>query len=191
MRPAGYETLVPSRFVLDDGRVMALSAKVAEEALSRETCFLLYVPPNNIDDVYSHLKREGFEDVTLSICKGEKYSVRLPLTHPWELHIRLYDNGFIESEVEIQREYLEHLERRRINVVYEPFQWYNDIYDRLHIFYRPERRWVIGVREHLRVKLNPPQELTPWVYAVAGAVVIGLLTYCLYKLERPRESGSV
>ena len=48
--------------------------------------------------------------------------MRNVLSDVWELHLRLYSDGFIEAEVEVRREYLEHLAPRRLNVVYEAFR---------------------------------------------------------------------
>ena len=47
--------------------------------------------------------------------------------------MRLYSDGFIDAEVEVRREYMEHLAPRRLNVVYEAFEYYRDVCDKLHL----------------------------------------------------------
>ncbi len=127
-----YVTMVPRKFVLESGDVVVLTARDIEEKLVRDTVFRLWVP--DVKAVYKHLVDvQGFEVATPSVHKGEKYSLRKVLSDTWELHMRLYDDGFIDAEVEVGREYIEHLTPRRLNVVYEAFEYYRSIYDKLHI----------------------------------------------------------
>jgi len=177
-----YETCIPRKFILQDGKIVSLKAFMLEERISEEPLFLLYVPPDRIDKVYTYLKtRAGFEDVCLALPKGEKYSIRKKLSGPWELHLRLYTNGFIEAEVEVQRDYWEHLseKRRRLFVVYEVFKYYRDIYDKLHIFYKPEEKWVAKVIDNFCVKLRPPRTLTPWRPIITGVVATTTIVFLL------------
>lgn len=60
------------------------------------------------------------------------YGLRKVLDKVWELHVRLYDDGFIYSEGEARRKYLENLSDRRLNVVYEAYEYYRGVYDKLH-----------------------------------------------------------
>ncbi len=182
-----YETYIPRRFILEDGKVISLTADIIKNTLTKKPIFLLYVPNTKIDALYSYLKDIGFENAVLSTPKGEKYSIRLVLDYPWELHIRLYSDGFIESEVEVQREYFEHLGERRLFVAYEAFEFFRGFYDRFHLFYKKEEKWVIKVLDNFRVRLNPPKSLTPWKPVVTGIVtlsVVGLLVYALKRLSK-------
>ena len=101
----------------------------------------------------------------------------------WELHLRLYDDGFIDAEIEVRREYLEHL-NRRLNVVYEAFEFYRDLYGKLHVLYVPSGEWIVKIIDHFHIKLREPDTLTPWKPIVIGIVVAGLFSYALLNLTR-------
>ena len=179
-----YVTVIPRKFVLDSGDVVVLTARDVEEVLVRDTLFRLWVP--DVEAVYRYLVDvQGFEPATPSIRKGEKYSLRKVLSSVWELHVRLYDDGFIDAEVEVRREYVEHLTTpRRLNVVYEAYEYYRGVYDRLHIWYVPKRRWVVKIFDHFHVKLREPDTLTPWKPVVLGIIVAGLFVYALSRLAK-------
>ena len=122
-----FETYIPRRFVLDDGEEVVLKAIDVENMPKMGPMFKLYVPWDTVDKVHSHLINLGFEPAYPSVSKGEKYTVRKKLYSPWELHLRVYGDGFIEAEVEVQREYLQHLGDKRIYVVYEAFEYYQEV----------------------------------------------------------------
>lgn len=179
-----YETYIPRRFRLDDGSIITLKA---EQIQSMGNVFYLYIPDTYIDKLYNHLLSKGFKDVKLSIPKGERYSLSKPLDNVWQMHVRIYSDGFIESEVEVNRDYFEHLDDRfRINVVYEVFEYYMDIYDRLHVSYM-RKGWIVEVIDNFRIQLKPPTTLTPWkpiTVSLAALAIVGLLSYALSRLEK-------
>ncbi len=178
-----YTTVIPRKFVLEPGDVAVLTARDVEEKLVKDTLFRLWVPYP--EAIYKYLvDAQGFEIAVPAIRKGEKYSLRKVLSGVWELHVRLYDDGFIEAEVEVKREYLEHLAPGRLNVDYEAFEYYRGAYDKLHIWYVPARKWIIQIVDHLNVKLREPDTLTPWKPIVLGIVVTGLFAYALSKLTK-------
>jgi len=180
---SGYITVIPRRFILESGDVVVLTARDVEEKLTRDTVFRLWVP--DVDAVHEYLaSKQGFETATPSAYKGEKYSLKKVLSDVWELHLRLYGDGFIDAEVEVRREYLEHLAPRRLNVVYEAFEYYRGVYDKLHLWYAPAGKWVVKVIDHLNVKLREPDTLTPWKPIVLGIVVAGLFAYALSRLAK-------
>ena len=82
---------------------------------------------------------------------------------------------------------MEHLTPRRLNVVYEAFEFYREAYDRLHIWYAPAREWITRVIDHFHVKLREPDTLTPWKPIVLGVVVAGLFMYALSRLVKGGE----
>ncbi len=178
-----YITVIPRKFILESRDVVVLTARDVEEKLVKNTVFRLWVP--DIEAVYSYLINvQSFETATPSIYKGEKYSLRKILTNVWELHLRLYSDGFIDAEVEVRREYLEHPTLRRLNVVYEAFEYYRGVYDKLHLWYAPAGKWVIKVIDHLSIKLREPDTLTPWKPIVLGIVTTGLFAYALSRLAK-------
>lgn len=183
-----YATVVPRRFILESGRVVTLEAWEVEEKLTRSTLFMLWAP--DVEKVYKYLVQEqGFEPAIPSTPKGEKYGLRRVLDQVWELHLRLYSNGFIEAEVEVRRDFLEHLQPRRLNVVYEAYEYYRGVYDKLHIWYTPEKEWITRIIDHFNVKLRDPETLTPWKPIVLGIVTTGLFIYALSRLTRGEHNG--
>lgn len=182
-----YETYIPRKFILDDGKVIQLTTKEIKEKLTKETLFQLYVPPEHTEEIYKTLKLQGFTKPELYLPKGEKYSLAKELYKPWELHIRIYENGFIESEIEISREYIQHLGNYRINVVYEAFNYYKETYNMLHIFYKPQRKWIIKIEDNFHVKIAPPKLLIPWKPIVAGIAIITTIGFITHTLSKPKD----
>lgn len=178
-----YVTIIPRKFILESGNLVVLNASDVEEKLVESTLFRLWVP--DVEGVYKYLtEKQGFEVAIPSIPKGEKYSLKRTLSDIWELHMRLYRDGFIDAEVEVRREFVEHLTPRRLNVIYEAFEYYRDIYDKLHVWYVSSHGWITSVIEHFQVKLREPKTLTPWKPIVLGIVATGLFTYALSKLAK-------
>lgn len=186
LRTMLYETYLPRTVMLEDGSVIAVSGEDAVQGV-----FSLYIPPIHLDELVKHLRSKGFETPEVSLGKGEKYNLRIVIQEPWELHVRIYDSGMVEGEVEVKREYIEHLlEPWRSSVIYEVFQFYQDLYPTLHILYKPRGLYVVKVLDHYRVELKPPESLTLWKPIVIGGVligVLGLIAYFLSKLEKPGE----
>ncbi len=186
---SSYVTTIPRKFVLQSGKVVTLMASDVEEKLVRETQFRLWVP--DVEAVYRYLiKEQGFEAAIPSVPKGERHSLKKVLSNVWELHLRLYSNGFIDAEVEVSREFIEHLTPRRLNVVYEAFEFYRGVYDRLHIWYVPMSEWVVKIVDNFHVKLREPNTLTPWKPIALGIAVVGLSVYALTKLAKGGGDGS-
>jgi len=154
-----YVTMIPRKFILESGDTVTLKAIDVEEKLVKDTIFKLWVP--DVEAICKYLiEKQGFEHVASTIPKGERYSLRKALGDVWELHLRLYDNGFIDAEVEVRREYLEHL-NKRLNVVYEAFEFYRGLYDKLHIFYVSAGEWIVKIivpRQATRARYFNPLE---------------------------------
>lgn len=178
-----YRVLIPRKFVLESGDVVVLTEKDAER-LIKDTLFRLWVP--DIDSVYEYLVNvQRFEQAVPAMPKGEKYSLRKALDNTWELHLRLYSNGFIDAEVEVRREYIEHLTSgQRLNVVYEAYDSYKAMYDKLHLWYVPSRNWVTSIIDNLSLELHEPGRLIPWKPIVLGVVASVVVAY---KLLKPRK----
>lgn len=174
-----YETLIPQKFVLDNGKIVSLTSKDVESM--KEPLFLIYIPKSP-QEIYEYLKGRGFVDAKLAVKKGEVFSLRRLLDHPWELHVRIYKNGFVDGEVEVRREFIEHLSRRRLFVVYEIYDHVKDICN-LHILYKPEGRWVVRIETNFVVRLDPPEKLTPWKPLV---ICLSLATLLIAKRLKPK-----
>ncbi|WP_069807877.1 hypothetical protein [Vulcanisaeta thermophila] len=106
-----YETYIPREVVLDDERRVI----VLQDEPLKDNVFLLYVPPQVTRELCSHMRRVGFKEAfpavlkTSPMGKPELCSMAKRLADPWELNVRVYEDGFIEGEVEVGRDYLENL----------------------------------------------------------------------------------
>jgi len=55
------------------------------------------------------LIQEGFQDTILQVRKpGQVFGLIRKLDNTWEMHVRGFDDGRLESEIEISRDYFEH-----------------------------------------------------------------------------------
>jgi hypothetical protein len=105
----------------------------------------------------------------------------------WELHVRIYQDGFIDGHFEVSRDYLEHLQYPTIPSIYEVFEFYRTAYDKLHIFDSVAGKWIKEVRTHYLVTLNPPKSLTPWepiAIVVSALSAVGIIAYALSRLDK-------
>ncbi|AKA74650.1 hypothetical protein SULI_12790 [Saccharolobus solfataricus] len=180
-------TYLPSEVVYFDGT----SAILLEDYVLREGNLRLFVPKNKIEDVVNSLKTSGFHEEKLEFYKGEKFSLAMKFYDIWELHIRIYEDGFIDAHFEVSRDYLEHLNYATIPSIYEPFEFYRSAYNNLHIFDGVAKKWIKEVRSNYLVTLNPPKALTPWkpISVIAGALAgIGIIAYALSRLGETSEN---
>ncbi|BFI76483.1 hypothetical protein [Sulfurisphaera ohwakuensis] len=176
-------TYLPSEVVYFDGT----STILPEDYVLKEGNLRLYVPRGKVEDVVNALKSSGFHEERLECYKGEKYSLVMKFYDIWDLHIRIYSDGFIDSHFEVSRDYLEHLNYETIPSIYEPFEFYRTVYDKLHIFDSVAKKWIKEVRSNYLVTLNPPRSLTSWkpIAVVAGVLAgIGIIAYALSKLDK-------
>ncbi len=142
---------------------------------SRRNIFIIRIPPYRVRDAAMGLINRGFKPVILAMDKGELYSLSMRISRPWELHVRIFSDGIIESEIEICRDYLQHLIGPRFNVVYE-------VYDILRHFVK-ERRVCIKsmgmcideVIENIGIELEAPRALIPWKPIAVMASSMALL----------------
>ncbi|MDT7886723.1 MAG: hypothetical protein RQ968_05060 [Thermoproteota archaeon] len=166
------------------------STILSKEYVLKEGNLRLFVPKNRLEDVVNALKSSGFKDVGLEFYKGEKYSLSMKIYNIWELHVRIYQDGFIDSHFEVSRDYFEHLQYPTIPSIYEAFDFYRTAYNKLHIFDNVAKKWIKEIRNHYLVTLNSPRSLTPWepiVVTVGALSVIGIMAYALSRLDKGEE----
>ena len=178
-------TYLPSEVVYFDGT----SAILPQDYVLKEGNLRLFVPKSKIDDVVNAMKNAGFHEEKLEF--GEKYSLVMKIYNIWDLHVRIYPDGFIDSHFEVSREYLEHLTYETIPSIYEPFEFYRTAYNKLHIFDAVTKKWIKEVRSNYLVTLNPPSALTPWkpISVIAGVLAgIGFIAYALSRLGEVSEN---
>lgn len=101
------------------------------------------------------LIQEGFSDTTLQTIKpGQVFGLIRKLDNVWEMHVRGFSDGRLESEIEISRDYFEHLNvNYRRAATLELMQ----ILDAYQIPYQSK-----GSLPQMEVTLLPPEQLTPW-----------------------------
>jgi hypothetical protein len=176
-------TYLPREVMYFDGT----TAVLPRDYVLKEGNLRLFVPKNKIETVVSALKSSGFKEVSLEFTKGEKYSLSMKIYNIWELHVRIYQDGFIYGHFEVSRDYLEHLQYPTIPSIYEVFDFYRIAYDKLHIFDSIAGKWIKEVRTQYLVTLNPPRSLTPWepIAIVVGALsAVGIIAYALSRLDK-------
>ena len=111
------------------------------------------------------LIQEGFQDTILQLRKpGQVFGLIKKLDNTWEIHVRGFEDGRLESEIEISRDYFEHFsDEYRTEATSELTQ----ILDAYQIPYK-----IIGSPSSSTVALYPPKALTPWkpIAAIGGIV---------------------
>ncbi|MQL56132.1 hypothetical protein [Acidianus ambivalens] len=176
-------TYLPRDVIYFDGT----SAVLPKEYVLKEGNLRLFVPRNKIEEVVNALRNSGFKDVNLKSNKGEKFYLSMKIYNVWELHVRIYDDGFIDGHFELSRDYLEYQQYQTIPSIYEVFDFYRIAYDKLHIYDAIAKKWIKEVRTQYLVTLNPPKSLTQWEpIAVIGGVLsaIGIIAYALSRLDK-------
>jgi len=129
----------------------------------------------DLKQVKQILRKEGFEDTLLQVVKpGQVFGLVKKLDHPWEMHVRGFEDGHLEAEIEISRDYLEHLDDRYRTSAAEKL---GEILSNYGIPYE-----IKSDGSGVNLKLETPETLTPWKPI---ALVIGLLgiMYVLSKRE--------
>ena len=168
-----YRVYLPWYVRLSDGSRYRIPLNVIMNGL-RSNIFVIRVPQDEVDYAAEELIRRGFKPTMLAVNKGEKYSLAMRIEPPWEVHARVFPDGIIESEVEISRDYLQHLIGPRFNVVYETYDSLRDITDGKRICIKPLGRCISDVIENIGIELRAPRSLIPWKPLVAMASIIAL-----------------
>ena len=119
--------------------------------------------------VENALRSEGFKDTLLQIWKeGQVFGLVKKIDNVWEMHVRGFKDGHLEAEIEISRDYIEHLDDRfRRSAISE----LTEILDKYNIPYK-----VVGNLK-IESKLEPPSTLTPWKPIVTLIIIVGILAW--------------
>ncbi len=167
-----YIAALPRKFTLRDGSSVELTAREVSEGFSKSPPVICgYVEKEQVDAVRDRLHEVGFKEAVPATQEGEKYGLSLDIGNHWELHLRIFPDGSLESHVEVSREYFEHLGDNRIFVVYEPFQYLFPKWP-AHLFYRPAKMEIASVEENFEVKIPAPTSFTPWKPVVVSVALI-------------------
>ena len=141
----------------------------------------------NIDELCRIFASEGFKRVTLERKRPGQIGsgMCLKLSKPWELHVRMTDikDGLvaIHSEVEVSRDYLQHMFSQRTYVIYEVAQMLQKHKIEYSIWSRNLKKYVSQVIDDYRVKLASPVfpafAWKPMIYAIATVGSLYLWKY--------------
>jgi len=111
------------------------------------------------------LGQEGFRHTPLQVVKpGQVFGLVKKVADIWEMHVRGFDDGRLESEIEISRDYFEHLDNRFRRDATPELKQILEIYQ---IPYKIEEDAPYSM-----VVLPYPESVTPWkpIAAIAGIV---------------------
>jgi len=116
------------------------------------------------------LVQEGFSDTILQTVKpGQVFGLIKKLDNIWEMHVRGFNDGRLEAEIEVSRDYFEHLDDTyRRDATLELMR----ILDAYQILYQSK-----GSLPQMEMTLYPPNQLTPWKPVVAIAALIAFLIW--------------
>ncbi|ACS90089.1 hypothetical protein [Thermococcus sibiricus] len=129
----------------------------------------------DLERVKQILLEDGFRNTILQVIKpGQVFGLVKELNHPWEMHVRGFEDGHLEAEIEISREYLEHLDS---GYKKEATMELTRILDKYGIIYT-----VKGDMSGVDLQLKKPNTLTPWKPIALVVTLIGV-AYLLSKKE--------
>ncbi|AWR96231.1 hypothetical protein DFR86_00840 [Acidianus sulfidivorans JP7] len=178
---------LPSEVTYDDGEHEILDSNF----VLKEGNLRLYVPQSYVDKVAEKLKNTGFKETKLEFPKGEKYSLTIPFYNIWELHVRIYNDGFMDAHFEVSREYFGQLNYQTLPSIYEVFDFYKEVYPYLHVYNSAKKKWIVEVHNNYEFLLNPPSSLTPWkplLVTTASTTAVTVIGFLLTKLEKGTKS---
>ena len=161
--------------------------EIKEEELRRgPLAALLLEEP---DRVRSALLRLGFKKTRLEVKKRGQSGCGLvrELHPPWELHLRIFRDGFgatiVKGEVEVSRRYLEHLWGGRTPVIYEVLDILRGGELKSLIRDDVSGEMVEGILEEgdYKLELLPPRSLICWKPLLVAGVGLGIFLGVLRK----------
>ncbi|ADY01505.1 hypothetical protein VMUT_1300 [Vulcanisaeta moutnovskia 768-28] len=156
-----YIAYLPWYVKLEDGTRYKIPLSLIMRGL-RSNIFIIKIPSYEIRRAVMGLIEKGFKPTLLAVDKGESYSLSMRAYGPWELHTRIFNDGTIETEVEINRDYLQHLVGPRFNVVYETYESLRNYVSERKICIRPFGMCIGDVIENIGIELRAPKALIPW-----------------------------
>lgn len=120
------------------------------------------VVKKNFDELWKIFTSEGFTKVKFEHKQPDQIGsgLNLKLRKPWEMHVRLVDlkKGFIgiHAEVEVSRDYLQHLFSQRTPVVYEIEEILKKYQIEYNIWHDKVKKTVQTIFDNYKVKLATP-----------------------------------
>ena len=176
-----YDTRYPKTIECDNGKKTKI--KIDKDEVEH----LHLVVRKNIDELVNMFKKEGFTGVKFEHKKVSQIGkgLNLKLKRPWEMHIRFIDmkKGLvaIQGEVEVSRDYLQHLFCQSTPVIYE----IENVLKKNLIDYRVWNSrigsYISSILDNYAIKLAKPNipvfAWKPMVYVIG---CVGTLYLCRY-----------
>ena len=145
---------------------------------------LTVVVKKNVDELLKIFSKEGFKGVKFEHKQPLQigHGLALKLKKPWEMHVRLVEmkKGLvaIQAEVEVSRDYLQHLFCQRTPVIYEIESLMKKHQIDYKIWNERIQKYVHTVFNNYKIKLNTPNiPVLAWkplvfVIATVGSIYI-------------------
>jgi hypothetical protein len=120
------------------------------------------VVKKSFDELMKMFAEEGFTKVKFEHKQPDQIGsgINLKLRKPWEMHIRMVDlkKGLIgiHAEVEVSRDYLQHLFSQRTPVVYEVEEILKKYHVEYNVWHNKLKQNVTEILDNYKVKLATP-----------------------------------
>ncbi|MCD6099625.1 MAG: hypothetical protein J7K33_03475 [Candidatus Marinimicrobia bacterium] len=126
-----------------------------------------------LEDIKELLKREGFQHTPLQIWKpGQVFGLVKKVKDPWEMHVRGFEDGHLEAEFEVSRDYLEHLDDRHRRSAARELSLVLSEHGIPHT--------IESNSSNIKLNLEVPKTLTPWKLLLT----FGFILFTLYLLGK-------
>lgn len=145
---------------------------------------LQIVVKKNVDELLKIFSSEGFTKVNFEHKKPSQigHGLSLKLKKPWEMHIRFVDmkKGFIaiQAEVEVSRDYLQHLFSQNTPVIYEIEEMLKKHQIDYKIWNMRIKKYINNVFNNYKIKLSTPDipvfawKPIPYAIAIIGSIYL-------------------
>ncbi len=182
--PLEYHTKYPKTIVLEEGRKERLDAGPGEGVEQ-----LHVIVREKFERLYRVFRDEGFTGVKFEHRRPHQLGrgLSLKLGRPWEMHVRLSrmdgERIMIHAEVEVSRDYMQHLFSQRTPVVYEVMKILERNQIECRIWNERIRKYVSAVMENYRIRLSTPSlpafAWKPMVFSIGTVGLLYLVKYLL------------
>jgi len=170
-----YFTKYPKTIYLPNGIIEKIQAD-AKNGVEQ----LTIIVKKNINELLKIFVDEGFTKVKFEHKKPFQIGngLSLKLNKPWELHVRLVEmkKGIIAiyAEVEVSRDYLQHLFSQRTPVIYEIINLMTKYEIDYKIWNDRIRKYVHKVLDNYKIKLDAQVPVFAWKPMVFVIATVGI-----------------
>jgi len=144
------------------------------------------VVKKNLEELLQVFTSEGFTKVKLEHKQPNQigHGLNLKLKKPWEMHVRLVDlkKGLIgiHAEVEVSRDYIQHLFSQRTPVIYEVEEILKKYQIEYNIWHDKIKKNVQTIFDSYKIKLSTPS-LPVFAWKPMMFVIATISTLYLWK----------